>query len=113
MLSEILKHEPIKVLISSPIVSIVSDKNKEPIEIVGLNASTLVPKLLDSFWASSRNKERTELVSWDLVGEIGKAIFSGIVFDDESLPAVSASGPIEGLNSWTEEADSRVMLSSC
>ena len=52
MLSEILKHEPIKALISSPIVSIVSDKNKEPIEIVGLNASSLVPKLSEgSRWS--------------------------------------------------------------
>ncbi|KAL8620077.1 hypothetical protein ACOMHN_015359 [Nucella lapillus] len=86
-----------------------------PIDIIGMNANTPIPRQLDKFWASEKNKQNLNLLVRDMVSNRAEGnpviIASSVICDDEVLPAKAAGGEeIPDLHSWIEEADARLVV---
>jgi len=89
--------------------------NVTPIDIIGMNANTPIPRQLDKFWASEKNKRNLQLLVRDMVSNRAEGnpviIASSVVSDDEVLPGKAAGGEeISDLHSWIEEADARLVV---
>ncbi|KAL8619946.1 hypothetical protein ACOMHN_015228 [Nucella lapillus] len=86
-----------------------------PIDIIGMNANTPIPRQLDKFWASEKNKQNLNLLVRDMVSNRAEGnpviIASSVICDDEVRPAKAAGGEeIPDLHSWIEEADARLVV---
>ena len=84
------------------------------IDIIEIKRDTPLPKQMPQFWALPSNKVKLELLSREMALEnISNVVISGMVVNDEQVSARikqpdSPARDVPELNSWVEEADSRI-----
>ena len=87
---------------------------EDTIDVIEIKEDTPLPKQMPPFWALSSNKVKLQLLSRKVaLRDIPNIVISGMVVDDELLPAqISENGfppqDLPELSSWIEEADSRI-----
>ena len=84
------------------------------VDLISLSEEVPIPKQVDKFWASGRNKEQLqELVSKVVSRDMQHVVVSGMVRDGELTSAKlvenSNVSDIPELSNWHEEADCRII----
>ncbi len=88
------------------------------IDLAMMNKYVPIPQQTDNFWTSAKNKSNLKQVARDIaIRDVHDTIqiLSGMVADNEALPAVVYEQPggtkvdLPELSDWLEEADSRLI----
>ena len=84
------------------------------VDLISISEKVPIPKQVDKFWASGRNKEQLqELVSKVVSRDMQHVVISGLVRDGEVILAKLVENnnvsDIPELSNWQEEADCRII----